>query len=40
MLAVFILTGLGFLALPGTLLGVWNLIVIAQERASTGAGTA
>jgi len=39
-LAAFILTGLGFLALPGTLLGVWNLISIAAQRTSTAANTA
>jgi uncharacterized protein involved in response to NO len=34
MLAAFILTGLCFLALPGTLLGVWNLLSIAGHHAS------
>jgi uncharacterized protein involved in response to NO len=33
MLAAFIATGLVFLALPGTLLGVWNLVAIARSRA-------
>jgi uncharacterized protein involved in response to NO len=33
-LAAFILTGLCFLALPGTLLGVWNLISISEHQAS------
>ncbi|HEV2388081.1 MAG TPA: NnrS family protein [Candidatus Acidoferrales bacterium] len=32
MLAAFIATGLVFLALPGTLLGVWNLVDIARSR--------
>lgn len=31
-LAAFIVTGLAFLALPGTLLGVGNLISIAERR--------
>jgi len=39
-LAAFILTGLGFLAFPGTLVGVWNLIAIAAHRASTAASAA
>lgn len=39
-LAAFILAGLAFLALPGTFLGVWNLIVISQHRAATAASTA
>jgi len=39
MLAAFILTGLCFLALPGTLLGVWNLLSIAEHHA-TGAASA
>lgn len=34
-LAAFILAGLAFLALPGTFLGVWNLIVISEHRAAT-----
>lgn len=40
MLAAFIITGLVFLALPGTLLGVWNLLSIAEHRASNGASIA
>ncbi|MGH9326912.1 MAG: NnrS family protein [Terriglobia bacterium] len=39
-LAAFILAGLAFLALPGTFLGVWNLIVISEHRARTAASTA
>ncbi len=39
-LAAFILTGLAFLALPGTFLGVWNLLVISEHRAATAASTA
>lgn len=39
-LAAFILAGLAFLALPGTFLGVWNLIVISEHRAATAASTA
>src|SRR5579875_128965 len=39
-LAAFILTGLAFLALPGTFLGVWNLMVISEHRAATAASTA
>lgn len=31
-LSAFILTGLFFVALPGTLLGVWNLLTIAGEH--------
>jgi uncharacterized protein involved in response to NO len=31
-LSAFILTGLVFVALPGTLLGVWNLLAIAGEH--------
>jgi len=38
-LAAFILTGLVFLVLPGTLLGVWNLLSIAAHHASTAANT-
>jgi len=37
MLAAFVLTGLCFLALPGTLLGVWNLISIAQQHSTSAA---
>lgn len=40
MLAAFVITGLAFLALPGTLLGVWNLITIAEHHAMTGASVA
>jgi len=40
MLAAFVVTGLAFLALPGTLLGVWNLITIAEHHAITAASTA
>ncbi len=32
MLTVWILTGLGFMLLPGTFLGVWNLLAIAGEH--------
>lgn len=39
-LAAFILAGLCFLALPGTLLGVWNLIAIAEHHASNAASAA
>ncbi len=39
-LAAFILTGLCFLALPGTLLGVWNLIAIAEHHATNAASVA
>ncbi|MGH9360026.1 MAG: NnrS family protein [Terriglobia bacterium] len=39
-LAAFILAGLAFLALPGTFLGVWNLIVISEHRAATAAAPA
>lgn len=39
-LAAFILAGLAFLALPGTFLGVWNLIVISEHRAATAGSTA
>ena len=35
MLAEFILTGLCFLGLPGTLLGVWNLLSIAGHHATS-----
>jgi uncharacterized protein involved in response to NO len=35
-LSAFILTGLFFVALPGTLLGVWNLLTIAGEHGSAG----
>ncbi len=33
MLIVYITTGLAFLLLPGTFLGVWNLVVISSQRA-------
>ena len=33
-LSAFILTGLAFVALPGTLLGVWNLLAIAGAHGS------
>ncbi len=36
-LGAFILSGLVSLVLPGTLLGVWNLLEISQRRASTAA---
>lgn len=39
-LAAFILSGLVFLALPGTFLGVWNLLTISSKRASEGASMA
>jgi uncharacterized protein involved in response to NO len=39
-LFAFIATGLIFLALPGTVLGVWNLLSIAGRRSSGGAQTA
>src|SRR5690242_11422904 len=39
-LMAFIVTGLVFVLLPGTLLGVWNLWTIAGERAGTGASPA
>jgi uncharacterized protein involved in response to NO len=39
-LSAFILTGLVFVALPGTLLGVWNLLTIAGEHGSTRVSTA
>jgi uncharacterized protein involved in response to NO len=39
-LAAFILTGLFFVLLPGTLLGVLNLLTIAGERTGGGASTA
>jgi len=40
MLAAFILTGLCFLALPGTLLGVWNLLSIAEHHNGAGVSNA
>jgi hypothetical protein len=39
-LAAFIVTGLVFVLLPGTLLGVWNLLMISGERTGTGASSA
>lgn len=39
-LAFFIISGLAFLALPGTFLGVWNLILISSHRGSAAASTA
>ncbi len=39
-LAAFILGGLAFLAFPGTVLGVWNLVEIASHRSAGGASTA
>jgi uncharacterized protein involved in response to NO len=39
-LAFFILFGLVFLALPGTFLGVWNLILISIHRGAGAASTA
>lgn len=39
-LAAFIGGGLAFLALPGTVLGVWNLVEIASHHAAGGASTA
>ncbi len=34
MLVAYIVTGLGFMLLPGTFLGVWNLISITNHRAA------
>lgn len=39
-LAAFIAVGLAFLAFPGTVLGVWNLLDIASRGAAGGASTA
>ena len=39
-LAAFIAGGLAFLAFPGTVLGVWNLVEIASHRSAGGASTA
>ncbi len=39
-LAAFILSGIFFLALPGTFLGVWNLLEISAHHAETAASTA
>jgi uncharacterized protein involved in response to NO len=38
-LAAFILSGLFFLALPGTFLGVWNLLQISAHHSQTAAST-
>ncbi len=40
MLAAYIVTGLFFFTLPGTFLGVWNLIAITDHHAKAGASTA
>ncbi len=40
LLAAFVLAGLVFLALPGTLLGVWNLLTIAGHHTSSAASAA
>ena len=32
LLAAFVVTGLFFMALPGTVLGVWNLVGISSRR--------
>jgi hypothetical protein len=32
LLAAFVLSGIFFLVLPGTVLGVWNLVGIASDR--------
>jgi len=40
LLAAFVLTGLVFLALPGTLLGVLNLLSISSHQSATAAQTA
>jgi len=40
MLGAFIMTGLCFLALPGTLLGVWNLLSIAEHHNGRGVSNA
>jgi uncharacterized protein involved in response to NO len=39
-LAAFILSGLFFLALPGTFLGVWNLLLISSHHSHSAASTA
>lgn len=39
-LAAFVLSGIFFLALPGTFLGVWNLLLIASHQSHTAASTA
>lgn len=38
-LAAFIMTGLGFMTFPGTLLGVWNLLRISSHQAGAAAAT-
>jgi hypothetical protein len=40
MLMVYIATGLAFMLLPGTFLGVWNLLAISSRRASDSAPAA
>ena len=40
LLAAFIATGLVFLVLPGTLLGVWNLVTISAGRQADASSTA
>jgi hypothetical protein len=40
LLAAFIATGLVFLVLPGTLLGVWNLVTISAGRQAEASSTA
>ena len=40
MVVTYIVTGLGFMLLPGTFLGVWNLISISGKQASSSASTA
>lgn len=36
LLAAFVVTGLFFMVLPGTVLGVWNLVGISSQRAMAG----
>lgn len=40
MLMTYIVTGLGFMLLPGTFLGVWNLISISSKHASSSVSVA
>jgi uncharacterized protein involved in response to NO len=40
MLAAYVLSGLAFFVLPGTFLGVWNLLTIASHRSAGGANPA
>ncbi len=40
MLSAYILSGLAFFVLPGTFLGVWNLLSIASHRSGGGANAA